>query len=277
MIQSFEVALLHCILAESRILAAKGRHDCGRMDGGELLNLLRAFQDTNPIQSFEGDPEIQITTRYDRFTVRTDLRRLMLYDVRNPSAPAMVLPPEELLAEVNGSAGKARMNLLQKTDAAPAGAVSRKNATSEASTGPVQLSHPAEAPRSRPWLRLALAVAVVLFCMLGVFLFRGPSTPALDSYLEADAEVASRRQDLAGVYTTGDEPGDRGLVIMSSGMIRLFQLQKDVPPSMRTTSYRLGWLRGRLCLQIDEPDGIIQVETRNSLLYGGRSYHRLPQ
>jgi hypothetical protein len=81
---------------------------------------------------------------------------------------------------------------------------------------------------------------------------------------------------LTGVYLTGSEPGQHGIVIMGPGEMKLFELAAVEAPRVVYAGYRPGRIGARLSLATDQPGGVIEVATDGRLVYCGETYQRIP-
>jgi hypothetical protein len=75
---------------------------------------------------------------------------------------------------------------------------------------------------------------------------------------------------------TGTQPGQHGIVLTTTGELRLFELRAvDAPRVVRATG-ELGRVGPTLCLATDQPGGLITVPDRDTLVYCGETYKRIP-
>ena len=72
------------------------------------------------------------------------------------------------------------------------------------------------------------------------------------------------------------EPGQHGLVILGDGRLKLFVVNAQAAPGVVYGTYRLGRLDGKLCLSTDQPGGLITLRNRETLVYCGENYQRIP-
>ena len=135
-------------------------------------------------------------------------------------------------------------------------------------------------PRSR---RIPNAVGIVLIiaglALVGSTLrsaFRRDDvnqTPPL-ALLVDSSEIRQQEDALAGVFATGDDEGDRAIVIDVGGKIRLQVLGPRETVQIETAgTYRLGRRDRKLYLTVAN-GGEIEAANRDTLVYYRDTYHR---
>ena len=77
-----------------------------------------------------------------------------------------------------------------------------------------------------------------------------------------------------GVYVTGGEPGDRGIVVGGDGVIRIFELNAGGAPSFVHGTWRAGRIDGALCLAIPQFRTFVKIVDRETVVYCGERYRR---
>jgi hypothetical protein len=188
--------------------------------------------------------------------------------VNRRDLPAQMLGVEHVMVELDGSAATARtQSILQaRAEAGPVAA------------GPVlPVSAPAPAPASRPRviaLSLAAGLLLVAIIWLAAPLGDGGSPPGF-----VPVESAERDQlhaALVGVYLTGSEPGQHGIVILGPGEMKLFELGSVEAPRVVYADYQPGRIGAKLGLATDQPGGVVEVAADGNLVYCGETYHRIP-
>jgi hypothetical protein len=93
----------------------------------------------------------------------------------------------------------------------------------------------------------------------------------------AESELEPIQNSLVGVYLSGSEPGQHGIVITGPGEMKLIELAAVDAPRVIYASYRPGRVEGKLFLATDQPGGVITVAADgNSLGYCGETYQRIP-
>lgn len=231
-----------------------------------LQALLAAFAEIDAVQNVTADPEIRIKTRRESYLIRTGQQKLFLYDVLNREAPAQVLTPEQVMAELDGSAMAART-------AAPfmmPGMAALAGAESEA----------AAPPRNEINLpRMTVMVVAIIGLVAAIIYLRSPKLgpPRPEAFKPAEAtELAGLRQSLAGVYMTGELPGQHGLVFSTTGELKLFEVRALAAPGVIYASAEVGRLDGKIVLATNQPGGLISVNAAGALLYCGETYQKIP-
>ena len=96
-----------------------------------------------------------------------------------------------------------------------------------------------------------------------------PLTPLVDP-----AEIAQQEQALVGTFTTGDDEGDRAIVIDAGGKIHLQELGSRGTVQIDTAdTYRPGRRNGKLFLAVAR-SGQIEVASRDTLVFYRDTYRR---
>lgn len=254
--------------ADARAVATETRKELRDAGDDALQALLRNFCAIDPIENALGDTEIRVHVRHEKYLLRTEQGKLILYDVNQRDLPAQILTVAEAMHELGGTAGAARNQaiLLARAEAGPVVA-----------PGPV-LPVMAPAATARRPLVLALAVTAGLLFAAILWLaapFAAESAPAGFLPLEP-AEVDKLQGTLTGVYLTGSEPGQHGIVVTGPGELKLFELGSVEAPRLVYASYRPGRIGGKTCLVTDQPGGVIEIAADGNLVYCGETYERIP-
>ncbi len=236
----------------------------GNFTALELAALLETFRELDPVQNIS-DPEIRVQTARESYFIRTEQKKLFLYNSRNREDPAYVLTVAEIIAELDGTAAAART-------AVPFAMTS--------GLGDRLLSEEVALREPKPVSRRRTAAKIAATCLLGATIIylktpwdQGDEQPAL-SRLEP-TELAAYQLSLPGVYMTGNQPGQHGLVVMANGGLKIFQLNSQAAPSVLQANYSLGQLGTKLHLQTNQPGGLIQAADRNTLIYCNEVYIRI--
>lgn len=267
--ESCHVTLIN-LAADARTTAPSGsrldRHD---VSGSEIRELLQNFTELDPVENAAADPEVRVQTTGQSWLIRMSQRKLILYDVLNRETPGHVLTIDEAIAELDGSAATAR------GAAQLARALARATETlSTAMAAPT----PARVERAKPARVLALSTLALALAAAAGYLRstnEADGRPAGFTRLPA-AEAASLSASHAGVYLTGTQPGQHGIVLTASGELRIFEWrQRDAPRLIHATGEwgRIGALR---CLATDQPGGLITMPERDAWVYCGETYRRVP-
>lgn len=233
----------------------------------DLAALLRNFCAVDPVENTAADAEIRVQVRHESYLIRTEQGKLILYDAHHRDLPAQIFTVEQGMAELDGSAAALRTKaiLAARTEARPA-----------EPAAPL-LQPPVSATPSKPRM-IALVVVAALELVAIVFLagpFDGDEHPT--GFVRIDAgERAALENKLAGVYLTGNEPGQHGIVVTGPGELKLFELGAVEAPRVVYASYHLGRVGPLLCLATDQPGGVIEVTDEGNLNYGGETFLRVP-
>lgn len=261
----YNVTLVN-LTADARAVASLAHFEQREVGHEDLLVLLRNFCAIDPVENAAGATEIRIRVRAESYLIRTEQGRLVLYDVLHREVPGQLYTLEQIMPELDGTAGAGRSQAIAqaRAEAQPSGTV------------PVLAARPSDRVASKPRLiALGLAVAVLLAAIVYVNQPFALATPEGFSPLPAP-EVAPVLAALAGVYLTGSEPGEHGIVVTGPGELKLFELGVVEAPRMVYASYQPGRLGGQLCLATNQPGGLIAVGADGSLVYGAETYRRIP-
>lgn len=171
------------------------------------------------------------------------------------------------MRELDGTAGAARHEAisLARAEAAP----------TETETAAVLV---AAVPAPSGSRLLFLAITAGLLLAATIYLaepFAADVAPGGFVAVEP-TELAGLSATLTGVYLTGSEPGQHGMVISGPAELKLFELGTVAAPRFVYVTYRLGRIGPKLCLATDQPGGVIEVTADGTLVYGGEDYRRIP-
>lgn len=263
----FDVTLVNLASDARSASADRGSSDLGTLTADELTTLLENFRELDAVQNLEADPQIAVTTRREKHVVRTGQKKLFLYNARRSEEAAQTLTAIEIIAELDGTAAAARTVSSLPPDLPPV----------EETSVPVTPVAPADVSALRWRLALAaIACALAGYIVYSAFGTTGRNAPSPLSRIANPAELAADRASLVGVYLTGSEPGQHGIVVQADGTLKLFRINAQVAPSVIHGTYRLGRRGAALGLATDQPGGVIDVSDRNTLVYCGEVYKRIP-
>jgi hypothetical protein len=263
----YNVILIN-LAPDARSFVPLGHVEHRAIGAADLTALLRNFCEVDPVENTAADAEIRVQVRSESYLIRTEQKKLILYDAHRRDLPAQIFTVEQVMAELDGSAAALRTKaiLAARAEAAPAESASA-----------VALHPPPEVVASKPRL-ITLAVVAALELAAILFLagpFGGDGRPA--GFVRVDAaERTGLESRLAGVYLTGNEPGQHGIVVTGPGELKLFELGAVEAPRVVYAGYRLGRVGPLLCLATDQPGGVIEVTEEGNLTYGGEMYVRVP-
>ena len=232
----------------------------------ELRALLQSFCDIDAVENALAEPEIRVKVRNESHLIRTGQKKLMLYDVTRRDLPALVLTLDEVMAELDGSAQAARSATFTALPEAAPGA----------SVMPDLPVHPV-ATASKPRLA-ALGIAALILLGATVWLQTGKEHRTVPGSFQPlpPAESEELQSALAGVYLTGDQPGQHGIVFVTAGEMKLFELGAVNAPRVVYASGEPGRVGSRLALATDQPGGLIEITDHDTLVYCGEVYRRIP-
>lgn len=238
------------------------RHGLSQED---MRSLLQNFLDIDPVENAASDPEIRVQTPVELFRIRAGRKKLILASAGDRDAPALLLAADEVMAELDGTAPAAR-------NASVAAHTPGRTATRPISV----VSPPAPAARKRRIVVLG-AIALALAATLLALHQPAPAGDGAAPFHPLPArEAASVRASFVGVYMTGPRPGQHGIVITNTGELRLFELKAVSAPGVVYASGRWGHAGTTLALATDQPGGLILIPNRDTLIYCGETYRRIP-
>ena len=263
----FNVTLVNLASDARSASADRGSSDLGTLTADELSALLENFRELDSVQNLEADPQIAVATGRERHVIRTGQKKLFFYNARHIDEPARTLTATEIIAELDGTAAAARTVSTLVPDLPPA----------QEAPVPVTAVAPADVPSLRWRLALAaIACALAGYLVYSMFGAAGENALSPLSPIADPAGLAADRASLVGVYLTGSEPGQHGIVVLADDTLKLFQINAQVAPSMIYGTYRLGRRGAALGLATDQPGGVIDVLDRDTLVYCGETYKRIP-
>lgn len=233
-------------------------------DAGALRGLLETFLGVDPVENATADPEIRIRVRQESYAVRLGQKRLILQDAHQRDLPAQILGLAEVMAELDGSAGRARAQLQREREAAAA--------PPAAPPMPVGTRDAIHGPRLLALVGLVLLQAVSLGWLWWPEREDGAREVVRVPAVEAEALLSLH----AGVYLTGDRPGEHGIALTTGGELTLFELQAVNAPRVVRVEARLVRRDGALAFATDQPGRAITVQDRDTLVFGGELYRRIP-
>lgn len=249
-----------------------GRRSLGELNNEGTIALLEKFRALDPVENLEAEPEIVLETRVNKFVIRTVQQRLYLYNPRRIDEPALKLSAEQIVAEVDGTAAAARTRapFPAKRESSPAGEFGDQ-------TRPLPPPAPPE-NLLKSNHRLALAAALVALCgYLGYPAFLpAPADPTPPFEATHDVgQIKKLQSQVAGVYVTGNNPGDRGIALAEDGTLKLFELNADSSPSLLQSTFQVGRSAGTLAVSGRQIGGLIYPLGKTTLRHAGETYRRV--
>lgn len=227
----------------------------------QLRALLYAFSVTaSGLTIYEpSQPEIRIKTDRDVFVIRTRYRRLCLVGWET------ILRGEDhtvayILTTITGTAEPVKvMPKLERITASTGGS-----------------SPPIERERFPRWAKIAVMVALIIaFNAITAWVLLKPPASMLPTHEGMDVIASnSLLNRVAGLYETGLHEGDRRILILADGTVRL----SKYGPQQSITQERIKSARGVLAdgkqaLLTSEP-GVITIKDANTLIYFNTTYTR---
>lgn len=262
----YNVTLVN-LAADARAVATHAHHELRDAKPDDLRALLANFSEIDPIENSAADTEIRVKVRHESYLIRTEQKKFILYDTRNRELPGQIFTLEQVMTELDGTAAAARNQAIQP-------------ARPEAGTGEIAARMVVVAPAESPNRPRLAGLVVTAGLLLGAIIWLAAPSPA-DGALAGFTAVESGERtglehSLTGVYLTGNEPGQHGIVLGGTGELKLFELGVVEAPRVIYVDYELGRVEANLCLATDQPGGLIEVQTNGNLLYGGEVYQRIP-
>lgn len=248
---------------------ALGRRPAVNFSPTELGTLLNTFCELDPLQNVSADPEVHVHHGSERYIVRTGQKRLALYNARDNTQPALVLTTDEIISALNGFPAADRT--IAPLSAAPPATM--PGAATVAGDSGLPLPIPEPVRRTREFILGGLA-CLLLAVSVGVNFMQSPGRASDDVVPLPAAERAHAGRIVEGVYVTGSNPGDRGMVVGAAGTIRFFQLNTGAAPSMVHDTWRAGRRDKALCLAVADLGTVVEIVDRDTVLYGGERYRR---
>lgn len=262
------------------------------VSAGQLRALLQGLGEVaSKLTIYEpATPEIRIKTERSAFVVRTRHRRLCLLGWETK------LRGEEhtiglILSTITGSQEpvKTGSEAERRGSASPLPGASGTGSNSPLRAGsnapiasesnpPFSSAEPSTETRGLPrWAKIAgLAVLIVGFNAITVWLvfFQTPSSPMPKTEPVPEFESGALLSKAAGEYETGDQEGDRRLIIEPTGGIRIAKYGPERAILQETTkTARGGSLGGRTVLVTSDPT-TIEIKDVNTVVYFGTTYRR---
>lgn len=225
----------------------------GEVDADELRALLDNFSHIGSLQAQDIEPQIAIEGRNGKFIIRTGHGKLFLYDARDSSLPFVELSAEDIVRHVT---------------AQPVAAQSEE---AESSLAPAATRTP----------HRGIAIAMLLaglglngYTLYSVFYIDDVNQKPAIKLITDTNEFALRQSSVVGRYATGNQPGDRTIVVEPNGRIRFGEVVTVGSRPESTDTYRIGRYQEQLCLTTIE-SGVIDITGLNTLVYYRDTYRRM--
>ncbi len=247
---------------DARSVMISGNEILSAVTPADLRQLLENFAAIDPIENATVETEIRVSVRHENYLLRSANARLILYDVRQRELPGQILPLENIMAELDGSAAAARTQaiLQMRSEAEP---------TPEPSVAPGRV-------RRRSML-IPLTIIVVLLIAVNREFFPPSTSRFPANFIRAtESETKHLHASLTGVYLTGNDPGDHGMVMNGSDDLKFFELGAQAAPRVVYATFVPGRIGSRVFLATDQPGGLIELRSNDVLVYCGENYRRIP-
>lgn len=262
----FDLTLAHFTVENDRAVARRGVEKLGLVEEAKLRLVLEIFRQINPVQDFDGEPQVIIAARGGKWAVSSDLHRLILYDLKRLHLPGEVLSTEQIIGEVGETAAEGRR------------ALSRALAQQETPVGETRVEQESALKVSASPLRL-IVLSLASLSSVVVALVLPAASEAADFSVHRHYTVTSegdeqRRlaEQLAGVYMAGNSPGSHGISLLEDGAIKFFELRRKDAPLFVNDLFQVGRSSGKLYVLTSQLGGPIEVLSKDQLRYCGELY-----
>jgi len=222
----------------------------GEVSAAELVALLERLREIDPVQNAEADPQVLIAAPAGQFLIRTGQGKLLLYNARDTTEPYSELTAEQIVAQLHPVPG-------------PSGAADETSA---------KLVAPA------PHRGIAITILLTGLALNGYTLYSAFYSESVNvktavTLLIDPAELAAHGHDVVGTYATGDQNGDRVIVVTADGRVAFSEIGNTRSVNNGTDTYRLGRHDKKLCLTTID-SGIIDVTNIDTVVYYRDVYRR---
>jgi hypothetical protein len=225
----------------------------GEMDAAGVIALLDKFSSIEAMEMLDMDPQIIATGRICKLIIRTNRKKLFVYNAQNMNESAVEMTPLEIVQKLDN------IKLAPGTEE-----------TEQPGVMAAPPSHPAVG-----YALLALAVLINIYTVCSIFSKPPQIDDKSDVVYATDANVIAQRQRaVAGTYATGQTPGNRVLVIGGDGSLQYSEIDAPGNPPPWTGTYRIGSRNENLCLSVDGAS-VIDVVDSNTLMYYRDTFHRI--
>lgn len=246
----FKITLVNLSPDDLSPSASFGANAVGEIDPDQFVTLLELFRTLESLQVLEADPHIIVESRYGKYLIRTGQGKLFLYDARDSAKPYAELAAAEI---------------AQLISAAPA-------------AGHEEATAMPEVPARTPHRGIAIAMLAAGLCLNGytlysVFFIDDVNQKPAITLITDPTELTARQSAVVGRYATGDEPGDRLIVVGPDGSVRFGQIAAQGHRPESNDTYRIGRYEDKLCLTTPE-SGVIDITGLSTLVYYRDIYRR---
>jgi hypothetical protein len=228
----------------------------GEMDAATVIALLEKFSSIDAMEMLDLDPQVIAAGRSSKLIIRTNRKKLFVYNAENMNEAAIEMTPAEIVQKLDQ--GKSAM------------ATEESEQTVLAAAPPPRPTNPAVG-----YALLAFALLINGYTVYSMFSKPAQIDDKSDVVYVADAqEAAQKQQAVAGTYATGNTRGNRILVIGGDGSLQYSEIGAPGNPPPWTGTYRVGSRDGASCLSVDGAS-VIEVVDPNTLIYYRDTFHRI--
>lgn len=246
----FKVSTVNLSADTASAAADCGENPLGEVSAAELIALLERLRAIDPAQNAEADPHLLIGAPAGQYLVRTDQGKLLLYNTREITEPYVELTAGQIVAQL---------------DQAPSSA----GATEETAT-------PLIAPAPHRGIAIAILLAGLAlngYTLYSAFYSESVNPKTAVTLLTDPAELAAHGHDVVGTFATGDQNGDRVIVVTADGRVTFSEIGNARSVTNGTDTWRLGRHDKKLCLTTTD-SGLIDVTNIDTMVYYRDTYKR---
>jgi len=227
----------------------------GEMDAAAVIALLEKFSSIDAMEMLDLDPQVIAAGRNSKLIIRTNRKKLFVYNAQNMNEAAIEMTPAEILQKLDHSE--------------PAPATEESEQAAPAAAPPPRPSNPAVG-----YALLAFALLINIYTVYSMFSKPPQVDDKSDVVYATDAnEIARKQQAVAGTYATGHTPGNRILIISADGSLQYSEIGAPGNPPPWTGTYRVGSRNEAFCLSVDGAS-VIDVVDPNTLMYYRDTFRR---
>ncbi|MFA5265191.1 MAG: hypothetical protein WC378_15315 [Opitutaceae bacterium] len=233
-----------------------GSNELGSITSEQLFEILEQFRGIDAVESNNASPRIDISIPAGRFNVNTSSGKLLLIDTADPSRMAKELTALEIV------------DFLEKP----------LEADAPAQEPEINVASPARRSFNHGISFAMLVVGMVLngYTLYSAFYIEDVNAAPPLVLLTEKAEIRTQTEILAGTFTTGNDIGDRSIIVAADGMLKLqeFAAKGAIRTQSDRRPFSLGKRDEKLFLAM-KPRGQIEVTNRDTLLLYGDTYRRV--
>lgn len=228
----------------------------GEMDAAAVIALLEKFSSIDAMEMLDLDPQVIAAGRDSKLIIRTNRKKLFVYNAQNMNEAAIEMTPAEIVQKLDH--GK------------PAPAMEGSEQAALTAAPPPQPANPAVG-----YALLAFALLINVYTVYSMFSKPAQIDDKSDVVYATDAiEIARQERAVAGTYATGHTAGNRILVVGGDGSLQYSEIGAPGNPPPWTGTYRVGSRNQILCLSVDGAS-IVDVIDPNTLVYYRDTFHRI--